>query len=266
MGKLGFALGTLTSMALSTASASKRRAYELNELGIRLANEYQYQDALNCFLEADQLMPGNYTIQNNIQLCISAVNKINDHIGRDTDFKMCPSCGHQINDVAKNCPYCNHQFLYDDFSNFEFDTTSITTKSVKNNGLSFEFPDYYEIGNFKSQDEVYKSIVALSKNDGKCELFVMEYKISTFDTKAKKNLPLLRKYLNLQGYKNVFQNKSFPYCFNATINTEMGEIKTTILFNFETYKVFMIVANMLPYSNYNCLNDLKIIYDSISSI
>lgn len=263
---LGFALGTLAGMALSTANARERRACELNELGIRFANEYHYQDALDCFLEADQLMPGNYTIQNNIRLCIREVNKINDYIERDIDFKICPSCNHQLNEVAKKCPYCDYDFEENDFSDFEFDIESITTKSVKNNGLSFECPDYYDIGNFKSRDEVYKSIVVLSKNDGECELFVMEYKLSTFDIKAKKNVSLLRKYLNLQGYEMIVQNKSFPYCFDAIMNTEMGEIKTTILYNFETYKVFMIVANMLPYSNYNCLNDLKIIYDTISSI
>jgi len=39
---LGFTLGTITYMALSAASARERRAYELNESGIRLANEYPY--------------------------------------------------------------------------------------------------------------------------------------------------------------------------------------------------------------------------------
>ena len=39
---LGFTLDTLTGMALSAASARERRAYELNESGIRLANEYPY--------------------------------------------------------------------------------------------------------------------------------------------------------------------------------------------------------------------------------
>ena len=41
----------------------------------------------------------------------------------------------------------------------------VKTRYVKYNDLSFECPDYYDIGNFPSSDEVYKSIVALSKTN-----------------------------------------------------------------------------------------------------
>lgn len=43
MGKLSFALGALAAgIAINMANAREARAYELNELGIRLANEYHY--------------------------------------------------------------------------------------------------------------------------------------------------------------------------------------------------------------------------------
>ncbi|WP_405308801.1 hypothetical protein [Methanobrevibacter sp.] len=42
MGKLGFALGALAGIAINMANAKETRAYELNELGIILANEYHY--------------------------------------------------------------------------------------------------------------------------------------------------------------------------------------------------------------------------------
>ena len=77
MRKLGFALGTLAGMAMSAANERERRAYELNELGIRLANEYHYNEALNYFLEANELMPNNQDILNNIQICREALREIN---------------------------------------------------------------------------------------------------------------------------------------------------------------------------------------------
>lgn len=77
MGKLGFALGALAGMAINIANAREARACELNELGIRLANEYHYNGALNYFLEANELMPNNQDILNNIQICREALREIN---------------------------------------------------------------------------------------------------------------------------------------------------------------------------------------------
>jgi hypothetical protein len=44
-------------------------ANELNEEGIAFVNSCQYQEALECFLAADELLPGTKEIQNNIQIC-----------------------------------------------------------------------------------------------------------------------------------------------------------------------------------------------------
>ena len=182
------------------------------------------------------------------------------------NWKYCPQCNRKINDVAKKCPHCNYEIIEEYYPDFKFNTSSIPTKFIKKNGLSFECPEYYNIGEYPSRNEVYKSIVALSKNNRECEIYVMEYNLRSFDINAKRNPRLIRRYLAMQGYENILQNKLFPFCFDATINADMGKLKTTILYNFETYKVFTIVCNRHYYSDYNCLNDIKIINDSISSL
>lgn len=72
MRELGFALGSIIGMALT---ARERRAADLNEIGIRLANEYRYEEALSYLLEAKKLMPNNADIQNNINICRQALNE-----------------------------------------------------------------------------------------------------------------------------------------------------------------------------------------------
>ena len=44
-------------------------ACRLNEQGIIFANNSQYDKALECFLNADELLPGTWEIQQNIQIC-----------------------------------------------------------------------------------------------------------------------------------------------------------------------------------------------------
>lgn len=78
MSKFDFALGALAGIAITSSDAKQKRAYELNEIGIRLANDYRYRKALEYFLEANELMPNKYT-QKNIQICREALKKINDY-------------------------------------------------------------------------------------------------------------------------------------------------------------------------------------------
>ena len=75
MKKLGFAVGALAGMAIAAANAREARACELNEIGIRLAYQHNFNDALTCLLEANELMPNNEIIRNNITLCRRALYK-----------------------------------------------------------------------------------------------------------------------------------------------------------------------------------------------
>lgn len=152
--------------------------------------------------------------------------------------------------------------MFDDNRGLGF-VIMVNIKHINKNGLSFECPDYYDIGNFPSSDEVHKSIVALSKDSRICEIYVMEYEDIHFDNNAKRNTFLLKKYLKLQRYENVIENRNLPYCFNAIVNSEFGKIRTTILFNFDFENVIMIVGNISPGANYDCINDIKIINESI---
>ena len=177
------------------------------------------------------------------------------------EWKNCPECNKKINKVANKCPYCNYVFKKDT-KEFKLKTNPINTKFAEKDGFSFNYPDYYDIGIFET-NEVFKTLVGLSKKDEECEIYVMEYRISTFDKQFKRNSHLLKEALKMQGYMNVFENKKLPYCFDAIANSEIGYIKTTILYNFRYPNVIMIVGNRLPNSNYDCIEDMKIINMSV---
>lgn len=78
-----------------------------------------------------------------------------------------------------------------------------------------------------------------------------------------KETHLLKEYLKMQGYEHIRENKNIPYCFNAKVNSQLGKIKTSILFNFDKTNVIMIVGNISPGSNYDCTVDMEIINNSI---
>lgn len=138
----------------------------------------------------------------------------------------------------------------------------VNIRKINKNGLCFDCPDYYDIGRYPDSDEVYQNIVALSKNDRECEIYVMEFRWHTFDNNARKNPFLLKQYLKMQGYNDIVENGNLPYSFNAIISTEFGMIKTTILFNFNYENVITVVGNVLIISDYDCTNDIKIINNS----
>ena len=78
MGFLDFALGAVVGMA-NAADQRQRRAMQLNERGIRLAQSYHYEAALECFLEAESLVPNDPAIKRNIDLCYQALNMIDNY-------------------------------------------------------------------------------------------------------------------------------------------------------------------------------------------
>ena len=178
----------------------------------------------------------------------------NELIGKN----YCSECGAKIEASFKFCTNCGASLSdREPMSNI---------KHVNKNGLSFDCPDYYDIGSYPSSDEFHKSIVALSKSDRTCELYVMEYKPIHFDNNARRNTTLLKEYLKLQGYTNISENRSLPYCFNARINSGVGMLNTKIVYNFDHPDVIMIVGNTVPESSYNCVNDIKVINDTVRPI
>lgn len=94
-------------------------------------------------------------------------------------------------------------------------------------------------------------------------MYITVYKRNNFDNNAKRNNYLLKEYLKQDGYTNITENKELPFCFNADKNHHMDNIKTTIVFNFDYNDVIMIVGNIMPSSNYDCIDDLKVIGKSI---
>lgn len=159
MGKLSFALGTIAGMAINMANARQRRVHELNEQGIKLCNNFHYESALECFLEASRLMPDNEIIKNNIKVCKSELkmhkeyvqqqsyqyinkpknkksvtleNKFPSNTKRDkSNSDWCNSCCTYIPLDNEYCPYCGSMDItkYDriDLDNvdmeFNFDKT-----------------------------------------------------------------------------------------------------------------------------------------------
>ena len=139
----------------------------------------------------------------------------------------------------------------------------VNTRHIDKNSLSFDCPDYYDIGKYPSSDEAHKSIVALSKHDRKCELYIMAYRKNKFDNNAKRNSYLLKEYLKLEGYTNITENKNLHYCFNANVYNHLGNINTKIAFNFDHNDVIMIVGNVMSSSSYDCTKDIKIILETL---
>ncbi len=80
MGFLQFALGAAVGMA-NAAGQRQRRAMQLNERGIMLAQSFRYEAALECFLQAEQLAPNDPAIKQNIRLCYDALNMIDSYGG-----------------------------------------------------------------------------------------------------------------------------------------------------------------------------------------
>ena len=189
--------------------------------------------------------------------CFSSGTKSSETYNHSGNKKYCPNCGHELNQIAVNCGFCGYSFN----SGTTTGGTRMNTRHINKNGLSFDCPDYYDIGSYPSSDEFHKSIVALSKSDRTCELYVMEYKPIHFDNNARRNTPLLKEYLKLQGYSNISENRSLPYCFNAYAYSEVGRIKTTILYNFNYPYVINIVGNTI--SNYDLTEDIRVINNTI---
>lgn len=176
------------------------------------------------------------------------------------EWKYCPRCNSKLNTATPICPVCSYSFGRGNKSE--------TDRVIIINGLSFECPDNYKIGNHPSSDWAHKSIVALSKEDIPCEIYISEYEKYAFDSRAIQNMPLLKKYLEMQGYINVSENRRFPYCFDAIGFSAIGEIKTTILFKFiyGSSNVIMVVANIPLNSNYDYMEDMKIIKNSVRAL
>ena len=50
------------------------RAVELNNIGVELSNEGNFEEALEFFREAHNLVPEDLSIAENIRICIDALN------------------------------------------------------------------------------------------------------------------------------------------------------------------------------------------------
>lgn len=70
------------------------------------------------------------------------------------NLKYCPRCNSKLDKRTPICPACGYSYIK---LNNGTDRTTIL------NGLSFECPDNYRIGNYPTSDGAHKSIVALSK-------------------------------------------------------------------------------------------------------
>lgn len=63
-----------TEIAIASSMAYNQELFnlanELNEQGILFAENSQYEEALECFMQADEILPGNNEIRKNIQICL----------------------------------------------------------------------------------------------------------------------------------------------------------------------------------------------------
>ena len=144
----------------------------------------------------------------------------------------------------------------------------VNTRHIDKNGFSFDCPDYYDIGKNQSSDENHKSIVALSKQDRDCEIYVMAYRKNNFDNNAIRNMDLIKEYLqseDLQSkkYTNITINKNLPYCFNANVMFNGINVKSTLAYDFNHNYVIVVVGNLKPPYDYDCTKDIQIILKTV---
>lgn len=63
-----------TQIAIASSMAYQQELFnlasELNEQGIVFADNSQFEEALECFKRADEILPGNAQIRKNIQICL----------------------------------------------------------------------------------------------------------------------------------------------------------------------------------------------------
>ena len=140
----------------------------------------------------------------------------------------------------------------------------VNTRHIDKNGLSFDCPDYYDIGKYPSSDKVYKSIVALSKNDRKCELYIMVCREDMFDAVVKRDDLLIMKNLELQNFTDVTINSKLPFCYNSHVYYNGMNLNSTHLFKFSRNNVILIVGVSRPFVYYDFIEDMEIILDTIS--
>lgn len=65
------AMGTMAGESLRYEQAA-----QLNQMGIEYAENEMYEESLQCFLEAEALLPDEPVIKKNKHLCIDALNGI----------------------------------------------------------------------------------------------------------------------------------------------------------------------------------------------
>ena len=111
MRRLSFAVDTLVGIAAS--ENKKKRASELNEDGIELANAYHYEKALYYFQEAHKLMPSNPTFKRNMQLCEQELRYDNHHVNEKFS-----------SDLIEHHNYGNKNHNYNKFSDEQKKTLS----------------------------------------------------------------------------------------------------------------------------------------------
>ena len=132
--------------------------------------------------------------------------------------------------------------------------------------MSFDFPEYYLVANVP--DNAPDCVIALAKEDGTCDVMIeissskdrIRYTDNNFESSYKK-------YISDLGYYDIKSIPGFGYkkaCFQSYINHELGNIKQTTYFDFRFEKDIRITFNTLKNIDYDCMNDLRIIENSIN--
>ena len=135
---------------------------------------------------------------------------------------------------------------------------------IEQGGISLNYPDGYLIANIPLNAP--DCVVALAKDDGLCDIMIelsrfgrINYQKDVFERTYADYIRGLGfyavKYIDGFGSKKV--------CLQALNNSPMGIIKSTIYFDFNLKKDIRITLNTLKQVDYDCINDLKVIANSI---
>lgn len=157
---------------------------------------------------------------------------------------------------------------------YNYDENHLT---FEKNGLSFNFPDNYSIATIPGNCP--DCAVALAKNDGQCDILIELGKVQ-IDFNNNINLfnsEFKRYVMNLEGFFDIKEidinridqlHKENISCFITVSDVERdsnkeGIIKSIIYFDFNYRKTIRITLNSLLEDKYNCMNDLRVIANSL---
>ena len=172
--------------------------------------------------------------------------------------------------------------IYDIYENSNLNSI-VDTLDYKNDRLSFEYPDYYQIANIP--DNCPDCAVALARKDGKCDIMIQcgdnnygnnfnifkyhykEYVESLDNFFDIKEIEIKKiRGINYDDFENQLKACFIAICELPNDSKVEGLIKSIIYMDYNHSPAIRITLNSLLEDDYNCMKDLFIIANTLDMV